>query len=62
MKLNDYASLENFISDPNTTLLYRANDWKIGASQVKEILMNAKSKITVLEGKKVKIYILGIPI
>ena len=62
MKLNDYSSFVNFTSDPNTTLLYRTSNWKLGASQVKEILMDAKSKITVYVGKKADKYILGIPI
>ena len=62
MNLNDYASYVNFTNDPNTTLLYRTNDWKLGASKVKEIMMNAKSKITVHVSKTVSKYILGIPI
>ena len=53
MLLNDYATYENFIKNANTTLLYSINHWKLGASTVKEISMNAKSKIINYEGLKV---------
>ena len=45
MKLNDYATYENFVKNANTTLLYSINGWKLGASTVKDVSMIANSKI-----------------
>ena len=62
MELFNYESYDNFVKNANTTMLYRLNNWKLGAGYFKQISINGKSKITNYVGLKAIKHIFGIGI
>ena len=61
-ELGTHATYLKFISDANSTLLYKTSNWTIGKDAVAPIYIDAKSSKEIFVGKRPTLTILGLPV
>ena len=61
-ELATYDSYLKFISNANSTLLYKTQNWTIGSDMVAPIFIDAKSSKEIFVGKRPTLKIFGLPV